>query len=57
MNTITEAQRQSALNQQQVNLNTPVANWTPLKHNDIRMRDVLKRCEDYRKVPSLDLDK
>ena len=55
MHKITEAQRQSALNQRQAEINTPVANWTPLRHDDIQM--ALKRCEDYRKVPSLDLDK
>lgn len=56
MNKLSEAQRQSALNQQQAKINMPVANWTPIKPHDIRMAENLKRCEEYRAIKSLDMD-
>jgi hypothetical protein len=46
----------NTLNVKGASVGLPVRQWNPLKHDDVRMSEALKRCEDYRAIKSLDLD-
>jgi len=46
----------NTLNVKGASVGLPIRQWTPLKHDDVRMTDALKRCQDYRAIKSLDLD-
>jgi len=42
--------------QQQAQADMPKPNWTPLRHDDVRMKIAIARCADYRVIRSLNLD-